>query len=123
MANTQKVKNVRRRRKLRGVRAKLKGSAEKPRLSVFRSGKYISCQAIDDESGRTIAAASQLEKDLREQCGPLNKTESAKLVGQTVAERLKAQNVERVVFDRGWYKYHGRVKALADAARKGGLKF
>ena len=123
MANAQKVKTTRRLRKSRGVRCKVRGCALKPRLSVFRSGKYISCQAIDDEAGQTIASASQLEKDLRAKCGPLNKTESAKVVGGLVAERLKAKNVERVVFDRGWYKYHGRVKALADAAREGGLKF
>lgn len=123
MANAQKVKNKRRLRKSRGVRGGLQGTATKPRLSVFRSGKYIACQAIDDVSGHTIAAASQLEKELREKCGPLTKTESAKVVGGVVAERLKEKDVERVVFDRSWYKYHGRIKALADAAREAGLKF
>lgn len=123
MANAQKIKNARRLRKARGVRRGVRGSAGKPRLSVFRSSKFIYCQAIDDGSGRTLASASQLEKELREQCASLAKCEAAKVVGKAIAERLKALSLESVVFDRGWYKYHGRVRALADAARAAGLKF
>ncbi len=123
MANAQKVKNKRRLRKSRGVRRRVRGCAEKPRLSVYRSGRYISCQAIDDENGRTLAAVSQLEKDLRSQCESLTKTASAKLIGGAMAERLKDKGIDRAIFDRGWYKYHGRVKALADAIREGGLNF
>ncbi len=123
MANLQKVKQKKRLRKTRGVRSGVRGDSSKPRLSVFRSSRYISAQAIDDVSGRTVASASQLEKSLRERCSGLSKTDAAKLVGQAVAERLKEGGFERVVFDRSWYRYHGRVKALADAARENGLKF
>ncbi|MBI4881952.1 MAG: 50S ribosomal protein L18 [Planctomycetes bacterium] len=123
MANAQKVKQERRLRKARHVRRGVRGCADKPRLSVYRSCKYIYCQAIDDVAGRTIACASELEKELREKCASLGKTEAAKVVGAALAERLKAKSIERVVFDRGWYLYHGRIKALADAARAGGLKF
>lgn len=123
MANAEKVKAKKRLRKSRGVRKNVRGSADKPRLSVFRSGKYIYCQAIDDESGNTLAAASQLEKDVRAQTDSMKKSEAAKVVGTLLAERLKDKNIGSAVFDRGWYKYHGRVKALADAVRAGGVKF
>ena len=123
MANPQKVKNKKRLRKARSVRRRARGTAEKPRLSVHHSSHYIYVQAIDDFHGRTLAAASQLEKELKGECAGKTKTEAAKLVGAKVAERLKEKGVETVVFDRGWFRYHGRVKALADAAREAGLKF
>lgn len=123
MVNAQKMKMQRRTRKARGVRAGVRGSADKPRLTVFRSSKYIYAQAIDDVSGATLVSASELEKDLRAKCAEGTKTDAAKIVGTTLGERLKAKGVERVVFDRGWYKYHGRIKALADAVRAAGLRF
>jgi large subunit ribosomal protein L18 len=109
----------RRRRRVRtALRARASG---KPRLSVHRSGRHIYAQVIDDAAGKTIAAASTLDKDLR---GKTNATtEGAALVGKTLAERAKAAGVDRVVFDRGGFLFHGRVKALADAARNGGLEF
>ncbi len=100
-----------------------KKSAGRPRLSVFRSGRQIYAQVIDDEAGRTLAAASSLEKAMREQLKTGADVEAAKAVGKLVAERALAAGVTEVVFDRGGYLYHGRVKALADAAREGGLSF
>ena len=107
----------------RRVRKWLAGTPEKPRLNVFRSLNEIYVQVIDDESGKTLAAASSIDKELRSKMEGLNKTEQAELVGQAIAERSKAQGIENVVFDRGGYRYAGRVKALADAARKEGLRF
>ena len=101
------------------VRKKVNGSAERPRLSVYRSNKAIYCQIIDDLKGHTLVAANSWE----DQSAAGTKTEKAKLVGQRVAEKAKAAGIETVVFDRGGYLYHGRVKALADGAREGGLKF
>jgi large subunit ribosomal protein L18 len=103
------------------IRKNMAGSAEKPRLSVFRSNKQISVQIIDDLSGRTIVAASSLVKDISSQSG--NKTEKAALVGKLIAERALSAGVSQVVFDRNGYLYHGRVKQLAEAAREAGLKF
>jgi large subunit ribosomal protein L18 len=102
------------------VRKHVRGEAERPRLAVFRSNKHIVAQVIDDRAGRTLAAASSLEADLRSGGG--NK-ESAKKVGALVAERAKAAGISKVVFDRGGFLYHGRVAALADAAREAGLEF
>jgi large subunit ribosomal protein L18 len=109
-------------RRRRRVRTALRSRASgKPRLSVHRSGRHIYAQVIDDAAGRTLASASTLDKDLR---GKTNATtEGAALVGKTLAERAKAAGVDRVVFDRGGFLFHGRVKALADAAREGGLEF
>src|SRR5690348_9989726 len=108
------------RRKAR-VRKSIKARAGgRPRLSVHRSDKNIYAQVIDDATGRTLAAASSLDKDLR---GKGSSTEGATAVGKLIADRAKAANVSEVVFDRGSYLYHGRVKALAEAAREGGLKF
>jgi large subunit ribosomal protein L18 len=98
-------------------------SGGRPRLSVFRSGKHIYAQVIDDNVGRTLAAASSLEKDLRGSLKTGADKSAAGAVGKLVAERALAAGVKEVVFDRGAYLYHGRVKALADAAREGGLKF
>jgi large subunit ribosomal protein L18 len=107
-----------RRRRHRRVRAKLKGTAQRPRLAVYRSLHHVYAQIIDDESGRTLAAASTLQ--LRS--GAKN-VEAAAAVGRAIAERAKTVGVTRVVFDRGGFLYHGRVKALADAAREAGLEF
>jgi large subunit ribosomal protein L18 len=101
------------------MRKHLAGSAERPRLSVFRSLKHLSAQIIDDSTGQTLAAASTLEKDLK---AGANK-DGAKTVGEKLAERAKAKGVTKVVFDRGGYRYHGCVKSLADGARQGGLEF
>ncbi len=111
----------RERRKVR-IRKKVLGTTERPRLNVFRSAKHIYAQVIDDLKGVTIASASTVDKDLR---ASLNgkKIEKAKSVGKAIAEACKSKNIEAVVFDRGGYRYHGRVKAVAEAAREGGLKF
>ncbi|GIV15102.1 MAG: 50S ribosomal protein L18 [Armatimonadota bacterium] len=105
------------------VRKKIRGTAERPRLVVFRSLKYIYAQVIDDEKGHTIAAASSLEPALRNSLPKTDNIEAARAVGRLIAERAIDAGVRHVVFDRGGYKYHGRVKALADAAREGGLEF
>lgn len=119
MATSLKGSERRKARVRRALRARAGG---RPRLSVFRSDKNIYAQIIDDASGRTIAAASTVEKDVR---GSVNggTAEAAAAIGKLIAERGLAANVSEVVFDRGAYIYHGRVKALADAAREGGLKF
>jgi large subunit ribosomal protein L18 len=101
------------------IRRKVQGTAERPRLAIYRSLNHISAQIIDDERGHTIASASTTEKDLRGSTG--GNLDAAQRVGRAIAERALAQGVERVVFDRGGYVYHGRVKALTDAARAAGL--
>lgn len=110
---------ARSRRHLRG-RKHLRGTAERPRLSIYRSNKYIYAQVIDDIEGTTLASASSQEADLR---GERLNVDTAAKVGTKVADRAKSAGVTSVVFDRGGYKYHGRLKALADAAREGGLEF
>ena len=105
------------------VRKTVSGTPERPRLNVFRSAQHIYAQVIDDVAGHTLAAASDADKDLAKQLAGKNKTERAKIVGRAVAERAKANGVSLVVFDRGGYKYHGRVQALADGAREAGLGF
>ena len=105
------------------VRKNLKGTTERPRLNVFRSLSAIYAQVIDDQTGRTLLSASTVDRDLREKMQGLKKAEQAKLVGQTVAERAKDKGIETVVFDRGGYRYIGRIKALADGAREAGLQF
>jgi large subunit ribosomal protein L18 len=107
-------------RRHRRVRKKVQGTAERPRLAVFRSNKHITAQVIDDRTGTTLAAASTTEPDLRE--GATSNKDAATKVGQLVAERAKAAGVTKVVFDRGGNLYHGRVAALADAARDAGLE-
>ena len=113
--------DLRLRRKLR-VRKTVTGTPERPRLSVFRSLKHISAQLIDDQDGKTIAAASTVEKDLRTLKGR-SSMEGAKRIGSLLAERAKVKGVTAIVFDRSGYRYHGRIKALADAAREKGLQF
>jgi large subunit ribosomal protein L18 len=105
------------------VRQKVMGTLERPRLCVFRSLEEIYVQVIDDVKGQTIASASSIDQELRKKVNGLKKTEQASLVGKLVAERAKAKGIDQVVFDRGGYRYIGRVKALADAAREGGLEF
>src|SRR5687767_13533023 len=106
-------------RRRRRVRAKVRGTAERPRLSIFRSNRGMRVQLIDDTEGRTLASVNWTESDLK----GLQSMEQAKRVGELIAERAKAAGVETVVFDRGGYQYHGRVKALAEGAREGGLRF
>jgi large subunit ribosomal protein L18 len=105
-------------RRRRRVRAKVSGTAERPRISVFRSNRGIFAQLIDDDAGRTLAAVNWTEPELR----ALSGIDQAKRVGELIAERAKAAGITTVVFDRGGYQYHGRVKALADGAREGGLQ-
>ena len=105
------------------IRAKIRGTKERPRLSVFRSNKFIYAQVIDDISGVTLVSASTIDKELRSPLTDQNKTEQAKSVGKAIAERARAQGVEQVVFDRGGFPYHGRIKALADGSREAGLVF
>ena len=113
------TKPQRRLKRRRRVRAKVTGTAERPRISVFRSNRGIFVQLIDDDAGRTLASVSWIEADLR----TLKPMEQATRAGALLAERAKAAGVESVVFDRGGYQFHGRVKALADGAREGGLIF
>jgi large subunit ribosomal protein L18 len=110
---------ARRLKRRRRVRAKIQGTAERPRLSVFRSNRGINAQLIDDDRGHTLAAVNWIEADLR----GLPRADQARRVGELLAERAKAAGIEQVVFDRGGYRYHGRIKALADGAREGGLAF
>ncbi len=115
-----KFKKEQRRRKIHlRIRKAVKGTAERPRLSVYRSNLTTYCQLIDDKSGHTLAAAASNDKTI----GKANKVEQARLTGKLIAERAKALNISGVVFDRGGYLYHGRVKSLADGAREGGLQF
>jgi large subunit ribosomal protein L18 len=122
LASRKKIDKVRIKRKKR-VRGKIFGSEARPRLSVFRSAKHIYVQAIDDSLGKTIAEASTTSAELKGSLGGVKKIESAKQVGKLVAQRLLAKGITQVVFDRSRFLYHGRVKALADAARESGLKF
>jgi large subunit ribosomal protein L18 len=105
------------------VRKGVKGNSQRPRLSIFRSLAEIYAQVIDDQAGQTIASASTIDQELRVKMNGLKKSEQAKLVGKTLAERAKNKGVQMVVFDRGGNKYTGRVKALAEGAREGGLEF
>lgn len=109
-----------RRRIHKRIRKRVEGTPERPRLAIFRSVNHIYAQVIDDQLGKTLVAAGSTEKDLR---GKGGNVDGAKLIGQTVAERAKEKGINKVVFDRGGYLYHGRVKALADAARAAGLEF
>jgi large subunit ribosomal protein L18 len=110
-------------RRHRRVRAQITGTPERPRLNVFRSLAHIYAQVIDDSTGNTLASASTIDAELREQMAGKKKAEQAKLVGQAVAARAKEKGLKAVVFDRGGYRYHGRVKAVAEGAREGGLEF
>ena len=119
----KKSRSVARARRHVRVRKNLAGTAERPRLNVYRSLSAIYAQVIDDKAGNTLASASTVDRDLREKMKGLKKIEQATLVGQALAERAKEKGISSVVFDRGGFRYMGRVKALADGARKGGLEF
>jgi len=120
---TKKSRSEARDRRHVRVRKDINGTPERPRLNVFRSLAEIYVQVIDDEAGRTLVSASSVDNELRSKMAGLKKSEQAHLVGKTLAERAKAAGILQVVFDRGGYRYIGRVKALADAAREGGLEF
>lgn len=118
-----KVINRRRLRRRRHVRRRIRGTAERPRLTVFRSHKHIYAQLIDDETGRTLTSASTRDKDIAGQVKSGANKDAATLIGKAIGERGVASGITDVAFDRGSYKYHGRVAALADGAREAGLKF
>jgi large subunit ribosomal protein L18 len=122
MSVSTKDKQVARARRHYRVRKKVSGSTARPRLAVFRSNKHITAQVIDDTTGHTIAAASSVEKDLRSSLAHTGNKEASTAVGRLVAERAKAAGVTKVTFDRGGFLYHGRVAAVADAAREAGLE-
>ena len=118
ITNSKQVVRFKRKRR---IRARVEGTLDRPRLSVFRSNKHIYVQLVDDVNGHTLVSASTLEESLKDKLG--GSVEGAKTLGSLVAKRALAKNIAQVVFDRGGYLYHGRIKALADAAREGGLKF
>ena len=122
MAKNKSRTEARKRRHIR-IRQSISGTPERPRLNVYRSLAEIYAQVIDDEAGHTLVSASSIDSELRAQMAGLKKAEQAKLVGKALAERARAKGISKVVFDRGGYRYIGRVKALADAAREGGLDF
>lgn len=121
MSSSAKHKRETRIRRHARVRKKVRGTTERPRLAVFRSARHITAQVIDDVTGRTVAAASSVEPALRD--GATGNVATARRVGEVLAERARAAGVTKVVFDRGGYRYHGRVAAIADAAREAGLEF
>ncbi len=116
-------KNQRRLGRHYSIRNKITGTPERPRLNIYKSSKHIYAQVIDDATGVTLASASTLDKDLRDQVAELTKSDAAKLIGKAVGERARNKGVKSVIFDRGGYLYHGRVKLLADGARESGLEF
>ena len=123
MATQSQKKTASRDRRHRRVRAKVKGTSQRPRLNVYRSLENIFAQVIDDIDGKTLVSASTIDKEVAKEIGEKNKVDSAKVVGKILAERAKSAGITTVVFDRGGYRYHGRVAALADGAREGGLEF
>jgi large subunit ribosomal protein L18 len=120
---TRPDRNALRQRRHARARRRLAGASQRPRLSVFRSLKQIYAQVVDDESGRTMAAASTLDAEVRQRVAGKKKTEAAAVVGEILAQRAKARGITAVVFDRAGYLYHGRIRALAEAARAAGLEF
>jgi len=112
-----------RRRRHARIRRKVSGTQDRPRLNIFRSLEHIYVQIIDDWAGHTLVSASTIDSEVKEKLDDLSKSEQARIVGEIVAERALDRGIEKVVLDRGGYKYHGRVKALAEAAREKGLKF
>jgi len=121
--STKNSRSVARIRRHQRVRKTVQGTPERPRLSVFRSVAEIYAQVIDDEAAITLVSASSIDQQLREQAQTMKKSDQARLVGKMIAERARAKGIKQVVFDRGGFRYIGRVKALADAAREGGLEF
>jgi large subunit ribosomal protein L18 len=122
VTNLSKLRNSRERRHLR-VRKKISGTSDRPRLCVYRSLNHIYAQVVNDSSGTTLAAASTLEPEVRCQVADKSKVDEAKTIGELLAKRARDRGITKVVFDRGGFMYHGRVKALADAAREAGLAF
>ncbi len=122
MSNVNPKALARERRKRR-VRKKIRGTAVRPRLSVFRSARHIYVQAVDDDSGVTLGSASTLSPELKDKVKDLNKRDAAKLVGEQIGSRIKEKGIKQVVFDRNGFLYHGRVQALSEGAREAGLKF
>jgi len=121
--SSEKAREEARKRRQRRVRAHVSGTADRPRLNVYRSLAHIYAQVIDDVTGATLVSASTVDTDLRAEVAGKKKAEQAKVVGQAVAKRALARGLTKVTFDRGGYRYHGRIKALADGAREGGLEF
>lgn len=122
MDKSKYLGQVRQRRRWR-VRKTIRGSAERPRLTIFRSLKHVGCQVIDDDQGRTLVSVSTRDKEVRGQIGYGGNKQAAETIGKLLAQRALAAGIQQVCFDRGHYKYHGRVAALADAARQAGLQF
>ncbi len=120
---TPKDRASERRRIHKRIREKISGNLNRPRLCIYRSLKYLYVQIVDDTNGKTLAAASTAEKDVRGELKQGGNIEASKLLGKAIAQRAKAKGIEAVVFDRGGYLYHGRIKAVAEAARESGLKF
>jgi len=118
-----KSRNMSRKRRHLRVRRHVNGTSERPRLNVFRSHTEIYAQVIDDEHGHTLVSASSIDQELRSEVAGKKKIEQAQIVGKSIAERALAKGIKQVIFDRGGYRYFGRVKALADGAREGGLEF
>ena len=123
MATATEKKYAARARRHRRVRAKVAGTAQRPRLNIFRSAENIYAQVIDDVAGRTLVSASTIDKEIAKQVAGKNKVDAAKIVGKVLGERAKGEGINTVIFDRGGYRYHGRVAALADGAREAGLEF
>lgn len=126
MAGHVKIANPKLRKRLRRketIRLRIQGTSERPRLSVFRSARYVYAQAVDDTTGRVVAAASELEAKLKEAVSGKPKKERARIIGKVIGEKLISQGVKQVVFDRNGFIYHGRVKEVADGARDAGLTF
>ena len=123
MANGQNIKTIRRHRRKKGIRKRTHGSGECPRLTVFRSAKHIYAQIIDDDRGITLCEASTRGKSLRDEIKYGGNVAAAKIVGTTLGEAAKAKGIDEVCFDRNGFRFHGRIKGLADAAREAGLKF
>lgn len=117
------IKDQRRTRRKAGLRKRIRGDEQRPRLTVFRSAKHIYAQLIDDSTGKTICSASTRAKDLRDQVDNGGNKAAAKVVGTAIAEKAKGKQIELICFDRNGYRFHGRIKELADAAREAGLKF
>ncbi|MEC9091414.1 MAG: 50S ribosomal protein L18 [Planctomycetota bacterium] len=123
MVKPSRVKNKKRSRRRNHVRSKLPVDLQRPRLSVYRSNKHIYCQIIDDEAGKTLVSASTKDKAIRDQVSYGGNCDAAQFVGKVIAERATSAGIKKVKFDRGHFKYHGRVAQFADAAREGGLDF
>lgn len=116
-------KNALRKKRHMRIRTKLSGTPDKPRLNIFRSLKHIYAQVIDDYSGKTVVHVSSLDPEIRKKVKVTGNAEAARLVGELLAKRAQEKGIQKVVFDRGGYRYHGRIKALADGAKEGGLEF